>query len=536
MSNAAEIKPGDGRGSLPLVVGVVGHPDLAEQAVPALEQRLRELFAQLGQRYPHTPLLLLTTLAPGAERLAARVALASGIRLVVVDGPPADPESEDLRRSALCLPLPAEEVQANPAQQQAAARAHVVLHSQVLLALWDGVPRADPDDPYYWMQQMEHPADPADSGPVYHLLTPRQGGPWSGDVPPPSRLSPPAWGHEHDAELAQERLFRCQDQLNRDEVTLASRLAAERSRSAEELIPSAEVGELPASSHLLLERYALADALAVRLQQRRWGILLVQFALLILAVLLLTVTELLEAGGLLSRLSSAVLLALVLLLAWREVREEVRRRHLEYRALCEGLRLQLVWRLVGLSDAVADHFLRRHRSPLSWIRQALRTWALLAPPTGTPVVPLRVVVQRWACRQADYFTQAARWNQSHYSRLKRVGMALWGLVLVLVLLQIRLHATRLLELATAAALALAVAVSLYARFRAVADLARQYGVMGKIFADRSRQLQQLEQGPPAECLPQSRCIIRELGEMALEETAAWVLLHRWRILDIPERR
>ena len=45
---------------------------------------MRGIFVGLRQRYPHTPLVLLSALAEGADRLVARVGLAAGARLIAV--------------------------------------------------------------------------------------------------------------------------------------------------------------------------------------------------------------------------------------------------------------------------------------------------------------------------------------------------------------------------------------------------------------------------------------------------------------------
>src|SRR5206468_751545 len=62
-------------------------------------------------------------------------------------------------------------------------------------------------------------------------------------------------------------------------------------------------------------------------------------------------------------------------------------RFLDYRALAEGLRVQFYWRLSGLTDSAADHYLRRQKGELDWIRAALRAGDILdgvavpAPPS-----------------------------------------------------------------------------------------------------------------------------------------------------------
>ena len=68
--------------AIPLVVGITGHRDLRPEDVPALECRLREIFLELERSYPHTPIVLLSPLAEGADRLGARIALETGCRLI----------------------------------------------------------------------------------------------------------------------------------------------------------------------------------------------------------------------------------------------------------------------------------------------------------------------------------------------------------------------------------------------------------------------------------------------------------------------
>src|SRR5689334_3508341 len=69
---------------LPLVIGVTGHRDLRNQDIPALEHEVAAIITTLRTDYLHgeTPLIVLSSLAEGADRLAARVALAHGAQLI----------------------------------------------------------------------------------------------------------------------------------------------------------------------------------------------------------------------------------------------------------------------------------------------------------------------------------------------------------------------------------------------------------------------------------------------------------------------
>ncbi|HEV2272142.1 MAG TPA: hypothetical protein VGR92_22030, partial [Steroidobacteraceae bacterium] len=65
-------------GRLPIVIGVTGHRHLRAQDLPTHREHVCELFTQLRQRYPSTPLRIVTALAEGADRLVAEVALEGG--------------------------------------------------------------------------------------------------------------------------------------------------------------------------------------------------------------------------------------------------------------------------------------------------------------------------------------------------------------------------------------------------------------------------------------------------------------------------
>src|SRR5439155_17705848 len=68
---------------IPLVIGVTGHRDLRPEDYERLSSAVVEFSQLLRQRYPHTPLILLSPLAEGADRLVAEVSLRMGARLVV---------------------------------------------------------------------------------------------------------------------------------------------------------------------------------------------------------------------------------------------------------------------------------------------------------------------------------------------------------------------------------------------------------------------------------------------------------------------
>ena len=60
---------------LPFVVGVTGHRDLRPDDGPNLEKAVQKAFERIRKECPDTPLVLLSSLAEGADRLVAHFAL-----------------------------------------------------------------------------------------------------------------------------------------------------------------------------------------------------------------------------------------------------------------------------------------------------------------------------------------------------------------------------------------------------------------------------------------------------------------------------
>ena len=67
---------------------------------------------------------------------------------------------------------------------------------------------------------------------------------------------------------------------------------------------------------------------------------------------------------------------------------DLQNRHQDYRALSEALRVQRAWRAAGIGESVAEHYLRRQKSELDWIRQALRYAYLHDELAGAAAAPL----------------------------------------------------------------------------------------------------------------------------------------------------
>jgi hypothetical protein len=614
--NSSSLLPGP----LPLVLGITGHRDLREEDLPILEARVREVFQDFAARYPSTPLLLLSPLAEGADRLAARVALGCGaqlasplplpVELYEKDFETADSRAEFdalLQRAEYSFLLPLvegntlesiEEYGEPRDKQYALVGAYITEHAPILLALWDGMDSQKLGGTSQIVQfQLEGAPPPyapshslldsPENGLVYHILTPRKSNPVTGGKAGALRVLHPAeCGDEAAAQRTFGRIFAHIEAFNRDALALDEKLSAARAQSKNYLLPEPLETSLPGGERQLIARYTIADSLAIHFARNTYSALFLLFALVFVGALFFdSYVELLKEPPVF------LIAYLVMLgLAWlgyrvikprgrKDEREEIpsvgtettnieaatharddERRYLDYRALAEGLRVQFFWRACGLNDSVAEHYLRKQRSELDWIRHATRAWSIAGNLYDDKTAldskaRWQLVLDHWINAQLDYFKSAAKRDRHRIEAtetrvlwLLRCGVGLAALLIVLrhplgdglVWIYERLsgNASHQVEhvlrevpswLAACAPL-LAATLAGHGEKRAWSQQAKQYARMSVIFSRASEKLIACIEKNASHDAAQ---IARELGIEALVENGDWVILHRERPLEVP---
>ena len=607
-----------GVNTIPIVIGVTGHRDLRAADVPLLEGRVREIFHRLRKDHPHTPLLVLSPLAEGADRLVARIALAERATLAAPLPLPRAEYERDFRTQAsrnefarileqaaswFELPLASgntRESIADPGpardRQYAQVGTYLVRHSQILIALWDGVPTERVGGTAqivgYRLQGIPAPLAPAadpldavDTGLVYHVVTPRVGNERPAHEPFAVRVLPETAAPGAEGARPQRRCARLMapilrgieralpgiapdtsagprrpeevmhlvlarmDAFNRDAVHLGDKLAREIARSRDDLVPESVAGSttpapFPPAARAMLELYGVADALALAFQTRRRRAVVGLVLLALLAILAFEVYAHVVGNPAILALYPGILAA-AFIVYYRARRREVQDKHLDYRALAEGLRVQLFWSLAGLSDEVADHYLRKHRSELEWIRNAIRSCAVTsrrAAGPGPGPIRMDLVQNYWVEAQAGFFSRATGRDRearlcleggATVAFLVGIGIAVGVAIAVTALglggrppsLHAGWHPWAIVLMAFAPAIA--AGLGGYFEKMAIAPQGRRYASMAQLFDRAARRLRALTSDPDKQRL------VFELGREALEENGDWVLVHRERALAVP---
>ncbi len=595
------MKPKNICGPLPLLIGVTGHRNLRPDDMPALEHEVRKLFEGLQKRFPHTPLTLLSPLAEGADRLVARVAVAMDVRLEVLLPMPlaeylTDFASEASRieferlhaRAEQSIELPLAEnssieeiCQPGPARnrQYDAVGEYIARHSQILIALWDGAPsekvggtanvvhRRLTDLPRA-ASTLLHPPDPVHSGPVYHIVTPRQGK----DLPhapfTQQNLFPIGLIGERVPGATYECLFAQLEDFNRDVAALTPALGSAIESSKTRLLPQDVSSPLSLGLHLTRDCFAAADALAVHFQKWLRRSAMCVFLLVFAAVAVFEVLAQLFKDQPIGRFKDAEMLGLLIypvILAmayavfyWATKRRDFANRFQDYRGLAEGLRVQFFWRLAGLTTAVEDNYLRKHRDELDWIRTALRIcWSLQggelsgACRSSDPESSdhrLDLVRAHWLDDQYAFFKRRSEREHQRKERMEllvRTGLIVGLAGSVVVGGVFLMHSPQavlqwvehghgrkgLVMLVISLSMFGAAILHGYAETQSITTVARQYRVMEWLFKAARERLNELTGSDKR--LADAQRLFELLGQESLAENADWILIHRDRPLEVP---
>jgi len=567
--------PGD---RVPLVIGVTGHRDLVDDELPQLRLRVRDFFSTLQKTHPDLPIVVMSPLAEGADRLVAEEAQAMGIPLFVPLPFAAELYEQDFataesveRFRVLCadaevieLPLlqgdtPASIAEHGPRRDAHYARLGIYLcaHCHILLALWDGKDSkklggtAQVVGFHHWdempgfVERKESSIQVLaedESDLVYHLVCSRDrpgGGPAEG-------LEPlDCWWFTTDEETPRTRempaaylkVFEHTAEFNRD----ALRFRKDIRGAGWPLLPDDTPDSVRAVAEPVDSMFLAADWLAVHFQSRVTRAMRAIYSLAALMGLAFIAYSDLHALDFMVYLFLLFFFGGVVIHRVAE-RRAWHRKYLDYRALAEGLRVQCYWIAAGVTAGrttkfAHDNFLQKQDVELGWIRNVMRYTGRRGDAAPQSREGLDFARREWVGDAQSGDGQLAYYQRKALER-GRLGrltagigtFCLWtgiGVAVILALFGglISYQARAVLIMLMGILPLIAAIRDSYAQKRAEKELIKQYVFMGRIFRNAARQLE------AAQTEDARRQILKALGDAALEEHAQWLLMHRERPLD-----
>ena len=567
--------------ALPLVIAVTDHRDLVAVELDGIRDRVRHLLNDLAGRYPGRTLCVMSSLAEGADRLVAEIALELGIELTVPLPMAKDVYLQDFTTAdsrqkfqSLCdqadevfeLPVTrgctAEQIiSPGPERNRQYAQLGVFLcaHCHILLAIWDGKPGIDlggtgqvvkfhHDDimPGYTSKSMATQQMLVDdeSDLVYHIVCSRD----RPDGVPEKGMQPFEWSwftkdrkNPRSREIPRQHqlIFERSSEFSRDAVRFAQQIEAEKYP----LYAEEDQSRLPAGVGGINRLFCVADWLAIHHQKKTLSTLRAGHILAFLMGLMFILFSDLETQP---YFMFAFLLFFVIAAGVQQLakRRGWQRKYLDYRTLAEGLRVQFYLAVAGATNEneskfTHDNFLQTQDPELGWIRNVMRVAGTRCDvsPNMNPV-GLDFVLNEWIgdtdSGQLGYFSKKSAERIKRNKFTERLGVASLltsiGVVLVFIFAGGILPdgwVDPLMVLMGTMLLLYAIRQG-YAYATAEKDLIKQYEFMLRIFHNARRRLDK------AENTAEQRQILMALGGSALDEHAEWILMHRDRSIDESE--
>jgi hypothetical protein len=573
--------------SIPITLGITGHRDILQADESAVSAAVRKIIALYRRRYPNSPIRLLSALADGADRLVARIAREEHCELVGVLPMPRDeyeadfdePSRAEFRsmiaecRRVIELPIP--DGPRHKAYENVGR--YIVSHAQALLAVWDGVDNGKPGGTSavvaYALGSASYRQaipDAEDSIPVYYVPTRRRSAPDRSpeDIPRvgcnaasdeglPVLYSTLWQSMQTDAEeaVASAREFHDStlermDTFNADAIKAPRRDPAGQSRSLSYLLPADVRSGLEGAYADLFAAYGAADSLAAKYQRLTFRLLKLLLLLGVVTFFWVGFFDEIYGNPLILLLVPVSFAAAVVTLKWTG-RNRTEDRFYDYRALAEGLRVQVFFNIIGLGTEVHRIYNRKFKGIISWIIEAIKNANL-----GNDVHcrsgdidsrTMDIVRKHWIDDQHTYFLKSSRRRgsaQTHQDR-RAAGFFVTGMLFVALLFagaafrswtEISVPglthewSQHVLLLLIDVSFAVGAVFSGYAEKRQFDNERRQFQRTAALF---HRGLAALDGLSPAEDADSIRRIVRELGREVLEENGDWIVFNRSSPIEMP---
>ena len=574
---------------LPLYLGITGHRDIRDEDKLQLKQLIKAKIEEKKTQCPHTPVVILTPLAEGADRLAAYAAIECGISFIVPLPMPVDEYRRDFATKDSLrefnellgkadqwfeLPLPEgtgiEELRQSKEKrddQYYHIGSYVARQSQLLIALWDGIdnhkrggtaqivnlkrtglPTAHP----HMRQRLRN----LQTGPIYHILTPRKGAPIPHDAFT-GRMIHMDFAEKDDTVPVEPdtQLLSHIDSYNRDMIMLSSVLKDKIRKSEDALFTDDEItGENP-GLRVIARCHAVTDTLATYYQRRRYFALKVLLVLAVVAFMFFQVyVEFWNKPALLLLYPLTIGIgALWFLIANRRRFEQ---KHEDYRALSEAYRVQYFLTIAEHKAMVSEYYLQKHKGELEWVIYALRASLLknnrmkisnTSPDRISMLEKYKYINEHWVTDQLNYFKKTGMNYHLHLKGLRHKANlfflgALGAAILLFFYSILTRHSSVFIEkdselihsilvVFTHSFLVISAAILGYSEKMIFGEQSKTFQQMFRLFSIANEKLTRSINSDDTE---EASEIIWELALESLMESADWLILHRSRPMELPK--
>ena len=414
---------------IPIMIGVTGHRNLHPDQIPEIKKKVQEQLKSLAASYKHSPVIMINSLAEGADQLCAETAIELGIPLIV----PLPFAQEDYAKdfsdqartvfynqcsmaSELFVVTPFEEQETiTPDFYYRQAGIYIAKHCHVLLALWDGSdPKpggcgtaevVDMKRHSTYVAKNSNNFETNDGDAVIHILSMRDNDDITQKKITISLLE--KFSGAMDAVLSKTDTF---NQLVQTHLIKEHKLLTDQKILEQSGINNQRMQTI----------YQYSNQLSVQFRDKymdsiKW--LSIFGVSLVLAFLFY---DELESNIFLFLYGVILLISAVVLTTIR--RNEWHEKYLEIRVLAESLRVQFYLRLSGINHCVSDDFTWSQKKEVVWVERAID--ALTAFPNKESLSPIEYIKSDWITDQYNYHKSKAVSTGKRHRKHDRISNAM----------------------------------------------------------------------------------------------------------------
>ena len=511
---------------IPTIFSVTGHRDIHENAIPHIKEILKDTFNSFKENYSHTPAILISALAEGADMLVAEVALECGVELHVMlpyqedaylksfDNTQNIQKFKDLISQASRVEVIADINHHTATESYELLGKKLADLSTILIALWDGKDTGKKGGTSevikYKMSQKGKIRERHRGSAVYIIYTPRDEGDF---VPEKIVLEKKYIGH-YIKEKDFENFMINIDTLNR------------------------EIEEKKESGGTYLQNMMKFFERKASTNQRKFKL----YSKLILMISGLSIVSLefyhdfgKDAGLMLY--GAGLLVAFLTYFVFMK-KGAVQNNFVYSRGFAEALRIQNAWNASNIDASVADRYLTDQHHKYTWIRIALKNMTYMDNRPFVPTYDKGSRPEDWINGQIDYYKSAIKDRERRYrfwTTLEKIFYSM-GLVFIILIFVFYFSKNLLIPhhdhhlghlllhiLIFISGISLLIAAFIGEKYNQIEGFKEEiynFGLMHSLFDDTKEALRNVKKGSD-----DYKGLIYELGLEALEENEKWVVLH-----------
>lgn len=539
---------------IPITVGIIGHLDI----IPTDEHRKRieTLFVELAQKYPNSPVHLISSIAEGADRFVADILLElknenemyrDRFELIVPMPFSAEEYKEDfddysdlefdelLKQANRSFIVTESGKESGRPEKYLKTGKLVADSSLILIAMWDGREgktggtadivkyKVAGDDDTVAESTFEY------DGNIFILPAERKQSTGNFQDYP-----------EHLRQLSLDNVLKDITLKNAlEKIEEINRYSARLDRSGVNRSKAylfAKPEKLQSSEKQLMEWYSIIDRMAVKTRKRDLQITGWMFALSLLFVLTLELYSNIWTLKFILAISMLVLLLTATLFIYSRLKNN-HKKYLYSRTLAEGLRMQFFWNIAGINENVSDYILRIHGKGFTWVKHILS--ALHGMSFNRKNIDDEIIedlTKYWINDQFKYFDASVkkmREKITYYHRVSNVflffSLLLFFSIFILGnLFDADYFILSIMLVIAPIMLGIFALIRAYIKTKSYENLLNQYEIMQVIYKRASSKINELNRSPMK--TEERNAYFRELffviGKEALIENGIWYLIFK----------